>query len=54
MIKSLTQRSIKKDLIFSIYDRYGKKLHQADHSNGYTWDGSSGRKKFQQEITGIL
>ncbi|WP_294215675.1 T9SS type B sorting domain-containing protein [uncultured Chryseobacterium sp.] len=35
----------KQSLIFSIFDRYGVKIFQADKSNGYKWDGTSGGKK---------
>ncbi|KPE51584.1 T9SS type B sorting domain-containing protein [Chryseobacterium indologenes] len=30
----------KQNLIFSIFDRYGTKIHQADKTNGYKWDGT--------------
>lgn len=37
--------SEKTDLTFSIYDRYGSKLHQGDKTNQYRWDGTvNGRK----------
>ncbi|NML69331.1 gliding motility-associated C-terminal domain-containing protein [Chryseobacterium sp. RP-3-3] len=35
----------KNGLIFSIFDRYGTKIHQADKSNGYKWDGTVAGKK---------
>ncbi|MGC5744566.1 T9SS type B sorting domain-containing protein [Chryseobacterium sp. NFX27] len=35
----------KNGLIFSIFDRYGTKIHQADKSNGYQWDGTVAGKK---------
>ena len=35
----------KQDLVLSIYDRYGVKIHQADKSNGYKWDGTIAGKK---------
>ncbi|UZT96624.1 T9SS type B sorting domain-containing protein [Chryseobacterium fluminis] len=35
----------KKNLVFTIFDRYGAKIHQADQSNKYRWDGTiAGRK----------
>lgn len=35
----------KQNLVFSIFDRYGAKIHQADKNNGFTWDGTvSGRR----------
>lgn len=35
----------KQNLIFNVYDRYGAKIHQADKSNRYRWDGTiAGRK----------
>ncbi|WP_267405660.1 MULTISPECIES: T9SS type B sorting domain-containing protein [unclassified Chryseobacterium] len=35
----------KTGLVLSIFDRYGTKIHQADKSNGYKWDGTIGGKK---------
>lgn len=35
----------KKNLIFNIYDRYGAKIHEADKSNRYKWDGTVGGRK---------
>ncbi|MGK6342264.1 T9SS type B sorting domain-containing protein [Chryseobacterium sp. DT-3] len=35
----------KNGLIFSIFDRYGTKIYQADKSNGYKWDGTVAGKK---------
>jgi gliding motility-associated-like protein len=35
----------KQNLVFSIYDRYGAKIHQGDKSNKYTWDGTIGGRK---------
>ncbi|WP_159473001.1 T9SS type B sorting domain-containing protein [Chryseobacterium sp. 18068] len=33
------------DLTFSVYNRYGAKIHQGDKTNNYKWDGTaSGRK----------
>ncbi|NIF05529.1 gliding motility-associated C-terminal domain-containing protein [Chryseobacterium sp. Tr-659] len=29
----------KQNLVLSIFDRYGTKIHQGDKSNGYKWDG---------------
>ncbi|WP_419869092.1 T9SS type B sorting domain-containing protein [Chryseobacterium sp. CT-SW4] len=31
----------KQNLVLSIYDRYGTKIHQADKSNGFKWDGTT-------------
>ncbi|AZA80946.1 gliding motility protein [Chryseobacterium lactis] len=36
--------AIKKNLVISIFDRYGAKIFQADKSNGYKWNGTSGGK----------
>lgn len=35
----------KQNLTLNIFDRYGVKIHQADKSNGYKWDGTVGGKK---------
>lgn len=35
----------KENLTFSIYDRYGNRLHLADKKNDYRWDGRTGNKK---------
>ncbi|MBV8324672.1 T9SS type B sorting domain-containing protein [Chryseobacterium sp.] len=35
----------KQNLILSIYDRYGTKIHQGDQSNGYKWDGMISGKR---------
>ncbi|KQT24210.1 chromophore lyase [Chryseobacterium sp. Leaf405] len=35
----------KKNLVLSIYDRYGVKVGQADKLTGYKWDGTTGGKK---------
>ncbi len=37
--------SNKANLIFTIFDRYGNKIFQADRQNNYKWDGTSGNKK---------
>ncbi|KQR95454.1 chromophore lyase [Chryseobacterium sp. Leaf180] len=38
----------KKNLTMNIYDRYGYKVHTADRSNGYKWNGTTnGNKKVQ-------
>jgi len=37
--------SNKKNLILSVFDRYGTKIFQADQSNNYTWDGTIAGKK---------
>ncbi|MEY8758534.1 T9SS type B sorting domain-containing protein [Chryseobacterium tongliaoense] len=35
----------KQNLIINIYDRYGNKVHQADKTNGYKWDGTTNGSK---------
>ena len=35
----------KKNLVFTVYDRYGNMKYQADKLRNYTWDGTSGGKK---------
>ncbi|RXM52060.1 MULTISPECIES: T9SS type B sorting domain-containing protein [unclassified Chryseobacterium] len=35
----------KLNLTLNIFDRYGVKIHQADKSNGYKWDGTVAGKK---------
>ncbi|MBK1895302.1 T9SS type B sorting domain-containing protein [Chryseobacterium paridis] len=35
----------KQNLILSIFDRYGNKVHQADKTNGYKWDGTTNGSK---------
>lgn len=30
----------KQNLVMNVFDRYGVKIHQADRSNGYKWDGT--------------
>lgn len=35
----------KKNLIFNVFDRYGAKIHEADKSNRYRWDGTIGGRK---------
>ncbi len=35
----------KKNLIFTVYDRYGNKLHEASKIRNYTWDGKAYGKK---------
>ncbi|ROH86581.1 gliding motility-associated C-terminal domain-containing protein [Chryseobacterium cucumeris] len=35
----------KPNFTFSIYDRYGSKIHEGSKLNGYQWDGSIGGKK---------
>lgn len=37
--------SYKDNLIFAIYDRYGKKMFTADKNNGYKWDGRFSDRK---------
>ncbi|SHG98964.1 gliding motility-associated C-terminal domain-containing protein [Chryseobacterium oranimense] len=35
----------KQSLVLSIFDRYGTKIHQADKTNGFKWDGTVAGKK---------
>ncbi|WP_144281507.1 T9SS type B sorting domain-containing protein [Chryseobacterium echinoideorum] len=35
----------KKNLVFTVYNRYGNKIYQADKVRNYKWDGTSGGKK---------
>ncbi|MBT2621046.1 gliding motility-associated C-terminal domain-containing protein [Chryseobacterium sp. ISL-6] len=35
----------KQNLILNIFDRYGNKVHQADKTNGYKWDGTTNGSK---------
>ncbi|WP_294318138.1 gliding motility-associated C-terminal domain-containing protein [uncultured Chryseobacterium sp.] len=35
----------KKDLVFTVYDRYGNKLYEANKIRNFKWDGTSGGKK---------
>ncbi|KQS95256.1 T9SS type B sorting domain-containing protein [Chryseobacterium sp. Leaf394] len=35
----------KKDLIFTVYNRYGNKIYVGDKIRNYKWDGTSGGKK---------
>lgn len=35
----------KKDLVFTVFDRYGNMIYKADKIRNYTWDGTSGGKK---------
>lgn len=37
--------SNKHNLVFTVYDRYGNKLFQADQFKDYKWDGTAGNKK---------
>lgn len=37
--------SNRQNLVVSIFDRYGTKIHQADKSNNYTWNGTIAGKK---------
>jgi gliding motility-associated-like protein len=37
----------KKNLIFTVYDRYGNMMYQADKIRNFTWDGTSGGKKIK-------
>jgi gliding motility-associated-like protein len=40
-----TALAYKKNLVFTIYDRYGNKLYEADKIRNYKWDGTAGGKK---------
>lgn len=40
-----TALAYKKNLVFTVYDRYGNLKYQADKLRNYTWDGTSGGKK---------
>lgn len=40
-----SELSYKKNLVFNIYDRYGNKIHQADKTNNYRWNGTVYGKK---------
>ena len=35
----------KQNLVFNVFDRYGAKIHQADKTNKYRWDGTFGGRK---------
>ncbi|WP_185286158.1 T9SS type B sorting domain-containing protein [Chryseobacterium indologenes] len=35
----------KKNLIFTVYDRYGNKLYEANKTRNFTWDGTASGKK---------
>ena len=37
--------SSRSNLVLTVYDRYGTKIHQADKSNNFTWDGTIVGKK---------
>ena len=37
--------AVKNNLVCNIFDRYGSKIFQADKTNGYKWDGTSGGKR---------
>ena len=40
-----TALAYKKNLVFTIYDRYGNKKFEADKMRNFKWDGTSGGKK---------
>lgn len=40
-----TALAYKKNLVFTVYDRYGNKKFEADKMRNFKWDGSSGGKK---------
>ncbi len=35
----------KQNLVINVFDRYGTKIHQADKTNGFKWDGAVGGRK---------
>ncbi|SDI88910.1 gliding motility-associated C-terminal domain-containing protein [Chryseobacterium taeanense] len=37
--------SYKKNVVFTVYDRYGNMMYRADKIRNYTWDGTSNGKK---------
>lgn len=37
----------KKNLVFTVYDRYGNMMYKADKIRNYTWDGTSNGKKIK-------
>ncbi|CAD7804253.1 hypothetical protein CHRY9390_01197 [Chryseobacterium aquaeductus] len=40
-----TALAYKKNLVFTVYDRYGNKKYEADKMRNFKWDGTSGGKK---------
>ncbi|NMR33771.1 T9SS type B sorting domain-containing protein [Chryseobacterium aquaticum] len=40
-----TALAYKKNLVFTVYDRYGNKKFEADKMRNFKWDGTSGSKK---------
>ncbi|MCU7617799.1 T9SS type B sorting domain-containing protein [Chryseobacterium sp. PBS4-4] len=42
-----TALAYKKNLVFTVYDRYGNKKFEADKMRNFKWDGTSGGKKIQ-------
>ncbi|WP_312075151.1 T9SS type B sorting domain-containing protein [Chryseobacterium sp.] len=40
-----TELAYKKNLVFTVYDRYGNKKFEADKIRNFKWDGTSGNKK---------
>lgn len=40
-----TSLAYKKDLVFTIYNRYGNKIYEGDKMRNYKWDGTSSGKK---------
>jgi len=44
-IVDYTALAYKKNLVFTVYNRYGNKVYEADKIRNYKWDGTSGNKK---------
>ena len=42
-----TALAYKKNLVFTVYNRYGNKIYEADKIRNYKWNGTSGGKKIQ-------
>ncbi|MCX8522364.1 gliding motility-associated C-terminal domain-containing protein [Chryseobacterium formosus] len=42
-----TALAYKKNLVFTVYNRYGNKIYEADKIRNFKWNGTSGGKKIQ-------